>query len=73
MMNVPVQRPGAPGSVICQGPVVVRLVIIVLRLVIVAAVPVPGGRALAISVLVIVVPVSPGLRIVVIMSPVLTP
>ena len=66
MMNVPVQRPGAPGSVICQGPVVVRLVIV-------SAVPVPGGRALAISVLVIVVPVSPGLRIVVIMSPVLTP
>ena len=72
-MSVPVQRPGAPGSVISQGPVVVRLVIIVLRLVIVSTVSVPGGRALAVSVLVIVVPVSPWLRIVVIMSPVLTP
>ena len=72
-MNVPVQRPGAPGSVISQGPVVVRLVIIVLRLVIVSAVSVSGGRAMAVSVLVIVVPVSPWLRIVVVMSPVLTP
>ena len=72
-MSVPVQRPGAPGSVISQGPVVVRLVIIVLRLVIVSAVSVSGGRAMAVSVLVIVVPVSPWLKIVVVMSPVLTP